>query len=149
MLLVDLVRLVRAGWVLAREGVINALPLPEPRPFVVSALLVAAAAVRRRGTASRAERLTAADALSWGLISAVYPADEFDCEVDKVVETVLAGPAAALAKTKHAVNAATLTELDAALDREYVGQSTLLASHDFREGARAFQDRRTPKFTDA
>jgi ubiquinone biosynthesis protein len=60
MLLVDLVRLVRAGWVLAREGVINALPLPEPRPFAVSALLVAAAAVRRRGTASRAERLSLA-----------------------------------------------------------------------------------------
>lgn len=31
MLPVDIARLVRAAWVLAREGVINALPLPEPR----------------------------------------------------------------------------------------------------------------------
>jgi enoyl-CoA hydratase len=58
------------------------------------------------------------------------------------------GPAVALRKTKAAVNAATLTELDAALERELVGQSVLLGSHDFIEGAIAFQQRRTPNFTD-
>jgi hypothetical protein len=60
MLPVDLARLVRAAWVLAREGVINALPLPEPRPFAVSAALLLAGAIRRRGAASRAERLSIA-----------------------------------------------------------------------------------------
>jgi ubiquinone biosynthesis protein len=60
MLLVDLARLVRAAYVLAREGVINALPLPEPRPFAVSAALVLAGAIRRRSAASRAERLSIA-----------------------------------------------------------------------------------------
>jgi enoyl-CoA hydratase len=29
------------------------------------------------------------------------------------------------------------------------GQSVLLKSHDFREGATAFQQRRTPNFTDS
>lgn len=113
--------------------------------------LVAAAVGRTRAMrlALLAERLSAADALDWGLISAVYPAQEFDAEVDMLLTGLLAGPAAALAKTKHAVNSATLTELDAALDREYVGQSILLNAHDFREGTRAFQDRRTPKFTDS
>ncbi|MEO6793193.1 MAG: enoyl-CoA hydratase [Mycobacterium sp.] len=112
--------------------------------------LVAASVGRARAMrlALLAERLSAADALDAGLISAVYPAEQFDAEVDKLVATLLAGPAAAYAKTKHAVNAATLSELDAALDREYVGQSILLNAHDFREGARAFQDRRTPNFTD-
>jgi enoyl-CoA hydratase len=95
-----------------------------------------------------AERLPATDALEWGLVSAVYPAEDFDAEVDKTLAGLLAGPAAAFAKTKHAINAATLCELDATLDREYVGQSILLNAHDFREGTRAFQDRRTPKFTD-
>ncbi|MBS9534729.1 enoyl-CoA hydratase [Mycobacterium sp. M1] len=115
-----------------------------------SALVAAAIGrIRAMRLALLAERLTATEALDWGLISAVYPAEEFDGEVDKVLAALLTGPAVALAKTKHAVNAATLTELDGALDREYVGQSTLLNSHDFREGARAFQDRRTPNFTDS
>ncbi|WP_409428669.1 enoyl-CoA hydratase [Mycobacterium sp. SMC-11] len=112
--------------------------------------LVAAAVGRTRAMrlALLAERLSAADALEWGLISAVYPAEEFDAEVDKLLAGLLAGPAAAFAKTKHAINSATLTELDATLDREYVGQSILLNAHDFREGARAFQERRSPNFTD-
>jgi enoyl-CoA hydratase len=61
---------------------------------------------------------------------------------------LLAGPAVAYEKTKHAINAATLTELDAALERELRGQAVLLRSHDFIEGATAFQQRRTPHFTD-
>lgn len=96
-----------------------------------------------------AERLPAADALAAGLVSAVYPADQFDAEVDKVVCTLLSGPAVAFAKTKDAINAATLTELDAALDRELRGQTVLLKSPDFIEGATAFQQRRTPTFTDS
>lgn len=113
--------------------------------------LVAAAVGRARAMrlALLAERLPAAQALEWGLISAVHPAEEFDAEVDKLLAGLLAGPAAALAKTKHAVNAATLTELDSALDREYVGQSILLNSHDAREGVRAFQQQRKPNFTDS
>jgi enoyl-CoA hydratase len=96
-----------------------------------------------------AERLPAAEALACGLISAAYPADDFDAEVDKVVSGLLSGPAVALAKTKESINAATLTELEPALERELQGQSLLLRSHDFVEGATAFQQRRTPNFTDS
>ena len=76
-------------------------------------------------------------------MTAVYPADQFDAEVDKVVATLVSGPAVALRKTKHAINAATLTELEAALEREKQGQLVLIASNDFREGTQAFQQRRT------
>ena len=69
-------------------------------------------------------------------------------EVDKVLTKLAAGPAVAYRKTKDAINAATLTELEAALDREFAGQQVLLRSPDFREGATAFQQRRTPDFTD-
>lgn len=69
-------------------------------------------------------------------------------EVDKVISKLLAGPVVAYAKTKNAINAATLTELDSALEREFHGQSVLLRSPDLIEGATAFQQRRTPKFTD-
>jgi enoyl-CoA hydratase len=113
--------------------------------------LIAAASGRMRAMqmALLAERLPAADALACGLISAVYPAEDFEAEVDKVVSGLLSGPAVAFAKTKNAINGATLPELEAALQRELDGQSVLLKSHDFREGARAFQERRTANFTDS
>jgi enoyl-CoA hydratase len=113
--------------------------------------LVAAAIGRIRAMrmALLPERLPAAEALSWGLVSAVYPADDFEAEVDKVIARLLAGPAVAFTKTKDAINAATLTELQPTLEREFHGQVGLLRSHDFKEGATAFQQRRTPNFTDS
>jgi enoyl-CoA hydratase len=113
--------------------------------------LIAAAIGRMRAMrmALLAERLPAADALAAGLVSAVYPADDFEAEVDKVVSGLLSGPAVAFGKTKDAINAATLSELEAALQRELAGQSVLLKSPDFREGATAFQERRTANFTDS
>lgn len=114
-----------------------------------SALVAAAVGrIRAMQMALLAERLPAAEALAWGLVTAVYPAGDFEAEVDKVIERLSAGPAVAFAKTKEAINAATLTELDAALQREYDGQARLLVSHDFKEGTTAFQQRRTPNFVD-
>lgn len=96
-----------------------------------------------------AERLPATDALEAGLISAVHPAEDLEAEVDKVLATLKAGPAVALRRTKQAINAATLTELDSALERETDGQISLLHSGDLREGLHAFEQRRPPNFTDA
>jgi enoyl-CoA hydratase/carnithine racemase len=113
--------------------------------------LVAASIGRHRAMRMSllAERISAAEALDWGLATAVYPADEFDAEVSKVISTLVSGPAVALRKTKQAVNAATLTELEAAIGRETQGQTQLIVSDDFREGAKAFQQRRPAKFTDS
>ena len=113
--------------------------------------LVAAAVGRIRAMrmALLAERLSAAKAYEYGLVSSVHPAGELDAAVDAVIATLLSGPAVALAKTKQAINAATLTELDGALDRESVGQNILLVSPDFREGTKAFQQRRKPEFHDS
>ncbi|OBG84879.1 enoyl-CoA hydratase [Mycobacterium sp. E802] len=95
-----------------------------------------------------ADRLSATDAYDWGLVSAVYPADEFDAAVDKVIAKLRSGPAVALRETKQAVNAATLTELEGAFAREREGQLKLLVSNDFREGTQAFQQNRRPEFSD-
>jgi enoyl-CoA hydratase len=113
--------------------------------------LIAAAVGRIRATrmALLAERIPASQAYEWGLVTAVYPADEFDTEVDKVIATLVSGPVVALRKTKQAINAATLTEFEGALERETHGQLALLEANDFREGAKAFQQRRQPKFTDS
>lgn len=95
-----------------------------------------------------AERIPAAEALDYGLISAVYPHDELEAGVAAVIEKLATGPAASLRLTKQAVNAATLSELDPAIERESEGQLVLLRSRDFVEGTRAFQQRRAPAFTD-
>jgi len=115
-----------------------------------SALIAAAVGrIRAMRMALLAERISGAEAFDWGLVTAVYPADEFDAEVAKVISTLVSGPAVALRKTKDAINAATLVELEAALEREKRGQLVLLESADFREGTRAFQQRRPANFTDS
>lgn len=115
-----------------------------------SALIAAAVGrIRAMRMALLAERISAPDAYGWGLVSAVYPADEFDVEVATVIATLVSGPAIALRKTKDAINAATLTELEGALDRETQGQAALLGTRDFREGTKAFQQRRSANFADS
>jgi enoyl-CoA hydratase len=95
-----------------------------------------------------AERIPAAEALAYGLVSAVHPAEDLDTAATEVLDRLVGGAAVALRKTKQAVNAATLTELDAAIGRETEGQLLLLQSRDFREGTRAFQERRPARFAD-
>ncbi|ANW66292.1 enoyl-CoA hydratase [Mycobacterium sp. djl-10] len=112
--------------------------------------LVAASVGRARAMrmALLAERISAADALAWGLVSNVYPAADLDAEVAAVIDRLRSGPAVSQALTKDAINAATLTEFEPALGRETEGQIRLLHGTDFREGIKAFQERRTPTFTD-
>lgn len=115
-----------------------------------SALIAAAVGrIRAMRMALLAERIAAAEAFEWGLVTAVYPTDRFDAEVDKVVAALVSGPVVALRKTKDAINAATLTELEAAMEREKQGQLALLGADDFLEGTRAFQQRREAKFRDS
>jgi enoyl-CoA hydratase len=114
-----------------------------------SALVAAAIGrIRAMRMALLAEKLSSADALDWGLVAAVHPADVFADEVDNVIATLSTGPIVALGKTKHAINSATLNELEGAFAREHRGQSELVQSRDFREGAKAFMQRRKPDFTD-
>lgn len=114
-----------------------------------SALVAAAVGrIRAMRMALLAERISAAEAFDFGLVSTVYPADELEAGVAAVIEKLVSGPAVALRKTKQAINAATLTELDDAIGRESDGQRILLTSKDFREGTKAFQEHRSPNFTD-
>ena len=112
--------------------------------------MVAAAIGRIRAMrmALLAERISATEAYDYGLVSAVHPADELEAAVAEVIDRLASGPAMALRKTKQAINAATLTQLEGAIGRESDGQRILLTSHDFREGTRAFQEHRKPTFTD-
>jgi enoyl-CoA hydratase len=93
-----------------------------------------------------AEPLTAREAYDAGLVTHLAPDPEFDAVVEKLVRRLVAGPPLALAATKRAINAATLTELNGALERERTGQTVLMRTADVAEGMRAFSERRRPVF---
>jgi enoyl-CoA hydratase len=115
-----------------------------------SALVAAAVGrIRAMRMALLADKIHADEAFQAGLVTAVHPADQLDAEVDKVVATLVRGPVVALAKTKDAINSTTLIELEAALEREHSGQAALLRRTDYREGIKAFQERRSANFTDS
>ena len=93
-----------------------------------------------------AEPLSAQEAYDAGLITHLASDEDFDEVVAKLVRRLAGGPPLALAATKKAINATTLTELNAALERERTGQTVLMRTADVAEGMRAFSERRKPVF---
>jgi enoyl-CoA hydratase len=93
-----------------------------------------------------AEPLTAREAYDTGLVSHVAADEEFPTLVDKVVGRLVRGAPLAQTATKEAVNAATLDQLDPALERERTAQTALLRTSDAAEGMRAFSEGRRPDF---
>lgn len=112
--------------------------------------LVAASIGRARALrmALLAEKLPATEALAAGLVTHVWPAAAYDVEAARVIDALRRGPAVAQARTKAAVNAATLHGLDGAFAREREGQVGLLGAPDFAEGTSAFRERRAARFSD-
>ncbi|MDI9952724.1 enoyl-CoA hydratase [Rhodococcus sp. IEGM 1305] len=113
-----------------------------------SSALIAASIGRARATrmALLGERLPAAQAERDGLIAGVLPPDELAAHVDAVAARLARGPRRAIELTKRALTAATLTALDASLDREKAGQAELLQAPDFVEGVTAMLAKRAPNF---
>lgn len=93
-----------------------------------------------------AEPLTAREAYDAGLVTHLASDEEFPELVAKIVRRLATGPPLAYAATKKAINAATLHQLDNALERERSGQTALLRTEDVAEGMRAFGERRRPEF---
>jgi enoyl-CoA hydratase len=96
--------------------------------------------------AMTAERVPAATAFEWGMISHLTGEDDYQSVLADVLRSVSAGPTLAFGWTKRALAAATLTGLEAVQAIESKGQLALVETADFREGARAFRERRTPNF---
>jgi len=103
---------------------------------------------RARATrmAMTAERVSAATAFEWGMISHLTGEDDYQSVLADVLRSVACGPTLSLGWTKRALAAATVGELEAVQAVEAEGQLALINTADFREGARAFRERRTPDF---
>jgi enoyl-CoA hydratase len=112
---------------------------------------VAAAIGRARAMrmALLGDPLSGREAYDAGLVSHLVSDEELPMVVDKVVGRLTRGAPLAQAATKKAVNAATLVQLEPALERERTGQSILLRTEDAAEGMRAFNQGRRPGFRGA
>ncbi|MGZ8867867.1 MAG: enoyl-CoA hydratase/isomerase family protein [Thermoanaerobaculia bacterium] len=94
-------------------------------------------------------RLTAAKAFEMGLVSGVFPAQDFDADVMAVATKLAAGPTEALGVAKALMNqAAGMDRLDMHLDHELEQLARIANGSNFAEGLAAFFDKRAPEFAD-
>ena len=94
-------------------------------------------------------RLSAAEALEWGLVSEVIEADAFESRVAEVAAEWAARPTLAVGRTKQLFEHAFAAALEAQLSLEAELQQESVGSADFREGVDAFLEKRAPEFTGA
>lgn len=102
---------------------------------------------RAKALAMTGMPLGAAEAAQWGLIFKCFPDDQLMTEARSLAESLASGATLGMGKAKLAIQAAATNTMDEQLELEAVLQAELGASTDFREGVRAFLEKRPPKFT--
>jgi len=94
-------------------------------------------------------RLDAAEALAWGLVSEVVPADDLPTRAAELAATYAALPTRGVGLTKRLFEHAFDAGLDDQLELEAELQSQATRTADFAEGVSAFLEKRPPRFTGA
>ncbi len=90
--------------------------------------------------------MSAADALSLGLVNKVVPGEELLKAARDLALRLAKMPTRAIALTKRLLLRSLSSDLPAMLDAEAFAQETAALSADHREGVTAFFDKRTPNF---
>ena len=92
-------------------------------------------------------RLSAAEALEWGLVSEVIPDEAFASRVAEIAAEWASRPTQALGRTKQLFEHAHTASLEDQLALEAELQQASVGTADFAEGVSAFLEKRTPRFT--
>jgi 2-(1,2-epoxy-1,2-dihydrophenyl)acetyl-CoA isomerase len=92
------------------------------------------------------ERFDAAEALRLGLVNRVVAAESLDAAVEKLVQSLVAGPRQALANAKRLARDSLDRSLSEQLQAEAVSFAQCAATPDFVEGIRAFLQKRPARF---
>jgi 2-(1,2-epoxy-1,2-dihydrophenyl)acetyl-CoA isomerase len=91
-------------------------------------------------------RLTAAEAHAWGIVSEVIDADALQSRAAALAAELAALPTRAIGMTKRLLDRAPTAPLEEQLEWEAQLQSAATQTEDFREGVRAFLEKRDPSF---
>jgi 2-(1,2-epoxy-1,2-dihydrophenyl)acetyl-CoA isomerase len=91
-------------------------------------------------------RLSAAEALAWGLVSEVVPDDRLDDRAAERAAELAALPTRGIGLSKRLFDHAEHATLEQQLEREAQLQAVATQTHDFREGVDAFLEKREPRF---
>ena len=92
------------------------------------------------------DMIDAPTALELGLVHTVIAQDKLDAAIDELVEKLRSGPPIATSLSKAMLNEAFDVTLAQALDHEGWAQSINSGTQDAREAARAFFEKRAPRF---
>jgi 2-(1,2-epoxy-1,2-dihydrophenyl)acetyl-CoA isomerase len=107
---------------------------------------------RRVGTTRAMEMFLLGDfvdaeqALAFGIVNRVVPADRLVGEARELARRLAAGPTTAYAEIKRLLLQSTGASLSETLDAERQAQLRVAESRDFKEGVRAFFEKRAPSF---
>ena len=92
------------------------------------------------------QRISAEQALAWGMINRVVPTERFADEVRSLAANLAEGPTLAFGYTKMAIDTALRGPLGESLEHEIDGSDVLRDSADHQEGVAAFREGRAPHF---
>jgi len=92
------------------------------------------------------ERVSAPDALAWGLVNRVVPDDELAAEAEALGRRLAQGPTRSYAGSKRQLNATVYGRLEEQLALEARLQQEMAGTADFVEGVGAFVQKREPLF---
>src|SRR5690554_427642 len=101
---------------------------------------------RAMGLAMLGEKLSAEQAVQWGLIWECVEDSALPARLDELARHFSQAPTKGLAYTKRALNQSLANSLDEQLDLERDMMAELGRSHDYKEGVAAFMEKRQPVF---
>ncbi len=100
---------------------------------------------RALGIALLGERITAAQALEWGLIWSSVSDSELDTEVGRISEILKASSPDAAVRIREAINESIHSSFEEQLALEMRHQAVLIPKN-MQKGAKAFLEKRRPQF---
>lgn len=92
------------------------------------------------------EPINAQQALEWGMVNRIVPAERLDEEARSLASSLANGPVHAMGLAKRAYNKSMLSHLEQVLDYEAHLQEIASKSSEHQEGLQAFLEKRQPQY---